>query len=91
MCRYCINKYYFHYKTPTEPIKLSVKDSFIFIDSIINAREPNALLKSLFSKYNDEIFIELLAQNYNERVRNQMSSELLNRSVKNKLLDNDDN
>lgn len=43
------------YQTPTEPTKLSRVDSMVFVDSILNEKEPNLLLKSLFSKNNEEI------------------------------------
>jgi uncharacterized protein (DUF1778 family) len=39
-----------NYKTPTEPRKLSLKDSQVFAQSIINPPEPNEKLKNLMSE-----------------------------------------
>ena len=54
---------YTSYATPTEPRKLSPKDSLIFAENILNPKEPNEKLSALFSKDNEEILKELLAQN----------------------------
>lgn len=50
------------YQTPTEPTKLSSKDSGILVDSITNSQDPNGLLKALMSKDNAEILKDLLAK-----------------------------
>ena len=50
------------YQTPTEPTKLSARDSAFLVDKVLNAKEPNALLKALFSKDNEEMLKELLVQ-----------------------------
>lgn len=53
---------YTGYKTPTEPEKLSAEDALVFVNSILNPKEPNQKLKALFSKSNEEILEALLAQ-----------------------------
>jgi uncharacterized protein (DUF1778 family) len=50
------------YQTPTKPTKLSASDSAVLLDSILNPKEPNTLLKALFSKDNAEILQALLKQ-----------------------------
>lgn len=46
-----------------EPRQLSPEDSLIFANSILNPKDPNEKLKTLFLKDNEEILKELLAQN----------------------------
>jgi uncharacterized protein (DUF1778 family) len=58
-----------YYRTPPEPTKLSPTDSTFFVDSILNPKEPNALLKALFSKDNEEILKELLAAQAQNKTR----------------------
>lgn len=48
------------YETPTEPTKLSAADSALFVNSVLNAKEPNDLLKALFSKDNQALLKEIL-------------------------------
>jgi hypothetical protein len=50
------------YKTPIEPTTLSAKDSAFFVESVLNAKDPNVLLKALFSKDNEAILKEILAK-----------------------------
>lgn len=50
------------YQTPTEPTKLSAEDSSFLVNAVLNAKEPNALLKALFSKSNDKLLAELLSK-----------------------------
>jgi Protein of unknown function (DUF1778) len=48
------------YQTPTEPTELSAKDSEVFIDAVLNPKEPNERLKALFAKSNEALLAELL-------------------------------
>lgn len=48
------------YETPTEPTRLSAADSAFLVESLLNTKEPNALLKALFLKSNEELLKELL-------------------------------
>lgn len=52
---------YSDYKTSTEPTKLSLEDSLIFAEAVLNPKEPNKQLKAIFSKENNEMLKALLA------------------------------